>query len=164
MLECPGLVGYVIAPLADLRFEDLLVGFERLGGFEVVDFPSPLLEPLVEGVLRGGELLQGRARIVALPVNDRHIPWWQALEPHPLLAYAQTPTGRLVLAPPGVLDLFEDGLGLLSSAGLNELRKAIHRHGLFPLVLVMLTDDYSNRYGDDPDAASAARATSWADG
>jgi hypothetical protein len=45
------------------------------------------------------------------------------------------------------LDLFEDGLGLLTLAGLNELRKAIHRHGLFPLVLVILTDDYSNRYG-----------------
>src|SRR5215212_4872383 len=138
-----------IAPLADLRFEDLLVGFDRLRGFEVVDFPPALLEPIVEGVLRGGELLQGRAWIVALPVDDRHIPLGQALEPHLLLAYAQTPTGRLVLAPTGLLDLLEDGLGLLSLAGLNELREAIHRHGLFPLVLVILSDDYSNRYGGD---------------
>jgi hypothetical protein len=45
------------------------------------------------------------------------------------------------------LDLLEDGLGLLSLAGLNELREAIHRHGLFPLVLVILSVDYSNRYG-----------------
>ena len=63
MLKCPGPVGYGIAPLVDLRFEDLLVGFERLGGFEMVDFLSPLPEPLVEGVLGRGELLQGRARI-----------------------------------------------------------------------------------------------------
>src|SRR5215204_1947504 len=82
MLLCPGPVAHGMAPLADLRFEDLLVGFERLRGFEVVDFPPALLEPLVEGVLRGGELLQGRAWIVALPVDDRHIPLGQALEPH----------------------------------------------------------------------------------
>ena len=147
MLLCPGPVGHGIAPLADLRFEDLLVRFERLRRLEVVDFPPALLEPIVEGVLRGSELLQGRTRIVALPVDDRHIPLGQALELHLLLAYAQTPAGGLVLAPTALLDLFEDGLGLLTLAGLNELRKAIHRHGLFPLVLVILTDDYSNRYG-----------------
>jgi hypothetical protein len=45
---------------ADLRFEDLLVGFKRLRGFEVVDLPPALLEPLVDGVLRGGELLRTR--------------------------------------------------------------------------------------------------------
>ena len=43
MLLCPGPVGHGIARLADLRFEDLLVGFERLRGFEVVDFPPALL-------------------------------------------------------------------------------------------------------------------------
>jgi hypothetical protein len=149
MLLCPGPVGHGIAPLADLRFEDLLVGFERLRGFEVVDFPPALLEPIVEGVLRGGEFLQGRAWIVALPVDDRHIPLGQALQPHLLLAYAQTPTGRLVLAPTGLLNLLEDGAGLISFAGLDKLHKAIHRHGLFPLVLVILTDDYSKRYGGD---------------
>src|SRR5215218_4771645 len=136
-------------PLADLRFKDLLVGFQRLARFEVTDLPTSLLEPLVEGVLRGGELSQGRTRVVALPVDDRHISLGQALEPHFLLAYAKTPTGRLILAPAGLTDLFEDGLGLLSLAGLNELREAIHRHGLFPLVLVILSDDYSNRYGGD---------------
>jgi hypothetical protein len=30
---------------------------------------------------------------------------------------------------------------------LNELRKAIHCHGLFPLVLVILTYHYSTRQG-----------------
>jgi hypothetical protein len=141
--------GHGVVLLADLRFEDILFGFERLRGFEVIDFPPALLEPLVEGVLRGGELLQGGARIVALLVDDGHIPLRQALEPHLLLAYAQTPTGRLVLAATRGLDLIEDGSGLISFAGLDKLRKAIHRHGLFPLVLVILTDDYSNRYGGD---------------
>jgi hypothetical protein len=91
--------------------------------------------------------LQGRARIVALPVDERHIPLGQALEPHLLLAYAQTPAGRLVLAPAVPSDLFEDGLGLLALAWLNELRKAIHRHGLFPLMLMIMTYHHSTRHG-----------------
>src|SRR5215218_1189193 len=133
--------------LADLRFKDLLVGFQRLARFEVIDLPTSLLEPLVEGVLGGGELSQGRTRVVALPVDDRHISLGQALEPHFLLAYAKTPTGRLILAPAGLTDLFEDGLGLLTLAGLNELRKAIHRHGDCLLALVILTYHYSTRQG-----------------
>src|SRR5215204_3033605 len=76
-------------PLADLRFKDLLVGFQRLARFEVIDLPTSLLEPLVEGVLRGGKLSQGRTRVVALPVDDRHVSLGQALEPHFLLAYAR---------------------------------------------------------------------------
>src|SRR5215216_2888088 len=145
LVPCP--VGHGIVPLADLRFEDLLLGFERFRGFEVVDFPPALLEPLVERVLRGGELSQGRAWIVALPIDDRHIPLGQILEPYLLLAYAQTLTGGLVLAPTGLLELFEDGLGLLTLAGLNELRKAIHRHGDYLLALVILTYHYSTRQG-----------------
>ena len=132
MLLCPGPVDHGIAPPADLRFEDLLIGFECLRGFEVVDFPPALLESLLEGVLRGGELLRGRAWIFALPVDGRHIHLGQALEPHLLLASAQTAKGRLVLAPTGLLDLLEDGLRVLSFAGLNELGEALHCHGLFP--------------------------------
>src|SRR5215216_2035353 len=133
-------------PLADLRFKDLLVGFQRLARFEVIDLPTSLLEPLVEGVLRGGKLSQGRTRVVALSLDDRHVSLGQALEPHFLLAYAKTSTGRLVLAPAGPSDLLEDGLGLLSLAGLNELCKAIHRHGNYLLALVVLIYHYSSRH------------------
>src|SRR5215208_7458344 len=119
-------------PLADLRFKDLLISFQRLARFEVI---------------RGGKLSQGRTRVVALPVDDRHVSLGQALEPHFLLAYAKTPTGRLILAPAGLTDLFEDGLGLLTLAGLNELRKAIHRHGDCLLALVILPYHYSTRQG-----------------
>ena len=41
-----------VAPLDDFRFEDRLVHFQGLVRVEVVDFPSSLLEPFVERVLR----------------------------------------------------------------------------------------------------------------
>jgi hypothetical protein len=78
-------------------------------------------------------------------VDDRHIPLGQALKSHLLLAYTKTPTGRLVLAPTGLSDLFEDGLGLLTLAGLNELRKAIYSRELLSLVLMIVTYQYSTR-------------------
>jgi hypothetical protein len=42
-------------------------------------------------------------------------------------------TGGFVLAPMRVLELIEDDLGFFPAAGLDELLKAIDRHGLFPL-------------------------------
>jgi hypothetical protein len=40
----------------------------------VVDLSPPFLEPLVEGIIGGSELLQGRSGVVALPIDDRHLP------------------------------------------------------------------------------------------
>ena len=90
--------------------------------------------------------LLGFQRLVWLEmVDDRHIPLGQALTPHLLLAYTKLPTGCLVPAPTGLSDLFEDGLGLPTLAGLNELRKAIYSHELLLLVLMIVTYQYSTR-------------------
>jgi hypothetical protein len=40
-LPCPGPMGPRHRPLADLCLEDLLVGFQRLARFKVVDLPPP---------------------------------------------------------------------------------------------------------------------------
>jgi hypothetical protein len=96
--------------------------------------------------LRVEDRLVGFQRLVWLEmVDDRHIPLGQALKSHLLLAYTKTPTGRLVLAPTGLSHLFEVGLGLLTLAGLNELRKAIYSHELLLLVLMIVTYQYSTR-------------------
>src|SRR5215207_3226399 len=116
-------------PLADLRFEDHFVGFQRLAGFEVVDLPPPLLEPLVEGIRRACELFQRPARGLPFPIDHGHLHLLgQPLEPHLLLADAQPSARVLILATSGPPDLFEDALGLLALAGLDELGEAINRH------------------------------------
>jgi hypothetical protein len=70
----------------------------------------------------------------------------QALEPHLLLAYTQTTAGGVVLASTRLLDLFEDGIGLLL-AGLDGLRKAIDRHGLLPYARAHYWEHLNKRQG-----------------
>src|SRR5829696_9783852 len=122
----------IICPSANFRFEDLLILFQGLSRFEVVDLSPSLLEPLVERILRRSELSQGRPGILTLPIDDRHIPVGRTLEPHLLPTYAEAATGSFVLLPTGPADLLEDGLGLVPLAGLDGLCEAIDGHGVPP--------------------------------
>jgi hypothetical protein len=108
---------------------------QRLSGFELVDLPPTLLEPLIEGIARTRELLKRLPGIISLPKDRCHLPLGQALEPHLLPTYAQTAPRRFVVATTRSPDLLEDGPGLLALAGLDKLGEAIDRHGSTSLCL-----------------------------
>ena len=71
-------MGQHYRPLADLHLKDLLVvGLQRLARIEVGDLPPRSLSHSSKGSSKEANFYKA-ARIVALSVDDRYIPWGRA--------------------------------------------------------------------------------------